>query len=359
MRYAILPWVLLALLWLGCDSPGFEPPTRVSDLRILAVRVEPPEIEMPLSEDAEPIPVRVTALIATPTGAAVHWQLTACPYVTNQACEEWRANEGSVRQVLDDIDAGRLEPVAGGPPEVRVETERLFSAALIHSLLQSAQLGGLAGSRPGFEIQAIADGVRERAMKRMQISLPDIVYRLVLDEAGIPICDEVGLPEGCLEYRTKVANTNPDIEAIRYRRIARDGDDAPEQDLPEDEPLMVAPGEAVRLVPHAVEGSAEDYQTLAIDFEHHTVRIEDRTELLIWSWFSTAGGFALRETEEEHTLGAFNTWTAPMEAPGEEGDVWIWIVLRDNRGGVDFRTVHVRVDPERDPMDPDDDLDGR
>ncbi len=181
-------------------------------------------------------------------------------------------------------------------------------------------------------------------MKRLQISLPDIVYRVLLHEAGIPICDDRGLPKGCIPYKTRVANTNPAIETVEYQRVEEDGSLSTPEPLPADGPLLVAPGERIWLMPSATEGSAEEYQTLAVDLEDRSVRVEDLTEMLIWSWFATDGDIGRARTEEEWTRGEKNRWTAPASSPGDEGDVWIWLVLRDNRGGVDFRTLYLRVE---------------
>ena len=39
-----------------------------------------------------------------------------------------------------------------------------------------------------------------------------------------------------------------------------------------------------------------------------------------------------------------DAYEAPALKPGSSArDVYLWVVLRDTRGGVDFQTVHVQV----------------
>ena len=77
--------------------------------------------------------------------------------------------------------------------------------------------------------------------------------------------------------------------------------------------------------------SAESYPVL--DLTTRTLR--DRREALRVSWFAAAGSLALghsgREAEDPATF-AENTWHTPASA----GRVTLWVVLRDERGGVDF-----------------------
>jgi hypothetical protein len=70
----------------------------------------------------------------------------------------------------------------------------------------------------------------------------------------------------------------------------------------------------------------------------------DRHESMRVSWFATQGDFDDDHTgrlEEEYmTTTSDNTWTAPTSP----GMVFIWVVLRDDRGGVDFHSYQVQVE---------------
>jgi hypothetical protein len=73
----------------------------------------------------------------------------------------------------------------------------------------------------------------------------------------------------------------------------------------------------------------------------------DRREAIRVSWFATDGAFdhdTTGRTQEESIAGANttdNTWTAPAT----KGVVHMWIVIRDDRGGVGWSEVKVDVEP--------------
>jgi hypothetical protein len=109
---------------------------------------------------------------------------------------------------------------------------------------------------------------------------------------------------------------------------------------------VLAPGERVRLrarfgdcVDAETCRGAEDY----LVYDREAERLEERRETLVVSWFSSSG-----ELDEERSDGdpaeelpaATNTFTAPSE-PGE---LRLWAVVRDDRGGVSWRAGHLRVD---------------
>lgn len=82
-------------------------------------------------------------------------------------------------------------------------------------------------------------------------------------------------------------------------------------------------------------GGAERYVLI----DPATRRVVVAEESLRISWFSTAGHFErAREKSEEGAEGARNVWTAP-----ESGEHTVWVVLRDDRGGVDWRAIAVSI----------------
>ncbi len=66
-----------------------------------------------------------------------------------------------------------------------------------------------------------------------------------------------------------------------------------------------------------------------------------RREAMLASWFATGGTFASDRTgPSESGLDAANTWIAPDDA----GDVTMWIVLRDDRGGSAWQRYRFHVE---------------
>jgi hypothetical protein len=85
-------------------------------------------------------------------------------------------------------------------------------------------------------------------------------------------------------------------------------------------------------------GGAETY--LYVD--PSTKQIATRRESMVASWYATAGQFDLDRTgrdEGDPTAYAMNGWTAP----GAPGVTYLWVVLRDSRGGVGWGSYRLEV----------------
>lgn len=141
-----------------------------------------------------------------------------------------------------------------------------------------------------------------------------------------------------------VRNLNPQVDSLE---ALRDGDVLT---LDESEPLRVRANERIELrvwaAPCASEvdataacGGAEPY----LYYDLASRSLVTRTETLSASWFADAGSFVdARSGFEVADDGALakNTWTAPRDG----GDVTLWVVLRDNRGGVVWRKQSISID---------------
>jgi hypothetical protein len=102
----------------------------------------------------------------------------------------------------------------------------------------------------------------------------------------------------------------------------------------------VAPGAAVTLEVAWTDTTPETYPV----YNLVTQKIDTHRESLSISWFATEGSFEHDRTgrgEDETDLTTDNVWTAP-ETPG---DVHLWFLLRDIRGGVDFAETTLTVTP--------------
>ena len=92
-------------------------------------------------------------------------------------------------------------------------------------------------------------------------------------------------------------------------------------------------------LPHGCGGS-EPY----VAFDLASRQVLDRREGMRLSWYATGGEFEhdrSGRTEEQASVPyADNAWTAPDHA----GDVRLWVVLRDDRGGVDWGAYFVHVE---------------
>jgi hypothetical protein len=90
--------------------------------------------------------------------------------------------------------------------------------------------------------------------------------------------------------------------------------------------------------PHGCPGS-EPY----VAFDLASRQIVDRREGMRVSWYASLGTFehdrSGRPEEDAASPNSSNDWTAPSSP----SDARIWVVLRDDRGGVSYRSLSVRV----------------
>jgi hypothetical protein len=73
-------------------------------------------------------------------------------------------------------------------------------------------------------------------------------------------------------------------------------------------------------------------------------RLSDRRESIRVSWFATAGRFDHERTGRTESEAAETTTSNPWTAPDESADVWLWVVIRDDRGGVGWSSYRLRAE---------------
>lgn len=259
MRRAAAMLSLLACA--GCE-PTFDNAHVVDELRVLAVRADPPEVAI---GDA----VTLEVLVASPGGAPVRvrtWQCAARGGM-GQGCETFDDSidlgEGTTADlVIGDDWRARLDRTGGLP---------------VHQVITVV-------AEHGAEIS--------RAIKRVVIS----------DEP--------------------VRNVNPVLEALLL-----------EDEEAETRPFVVGPGASVHLHPIVGEGSVETYEKIRLDGERVPA-----VETLFLSHYYGCGSVSNLRSGGPEDLGA--TWVAP----DEPGRCPIYAILRDDRGGVDFRVREITVE---------------
>jgi hypothetical protein len=101
---------------------------------------------------------------------------------------------------------------------------------------------------------------------------------------------------------------------------------------------VAAPGERLNLMPLESEQVREDY---VLPTFNGGVRM--LTESVRYSWFATAGSWSREQTGGPKDLTGEqrldSTWTAPRE-PGQQS---LWLVQRDERGGLTWYEYCVEV----------------
>lgn len=279
--------LLVCATCLASCMTDFEEPSEVLDLRILAIQATPPEV---LLDDDVPA-VELVALVTDPRDplreVSYHWR--ACGLTAELRCSDadW------------SIDLGE-----GSAP--------------------TSELTG---------VLEIDDELRDAARQTdtfMGFGGLFFVAQLTVEEGGPERRDAIkqvpgssGFPEGTSE------NRNPSPPGLLH-----DG-----AEWPEPEVLEVSPGAEVSIEPTAPEGDAESYSVYRFD-----LGVQDLEEYLGYSFFASAGSWTRNGSGGSPDPIAVETSLASVwTAPDVEGDVTIWVVVRDGRGGTAWTGRQVRV----------------
>lgn len=323
----------LCLAPFGC-APSFDDIWEVKDLRVLAIQAEPPEVllrDAPniLDRDTTTIawpPVMVSALATDPRdpGREVDWQVWACTAEEREGC----STDAALRWPLRRDDGGDCVLAADldrDGPAMRSALDNIGcrftpSVEMVRASLEADPYQGFGGIPLTVEFRLLdGDNPPVRAYKRL-------VYTLPLDYSPIPAA--------------KQANANPVIAGLL----------ADDQALDLEVGLRATAGQAVVLLPVVSEGSKESYVVVEakdpLQLAPGESPFTERTleESLSYSYFVSAGALSHAETggrpspffENKKIDDITTTWTAPAEGSGE---ATLWLVVRDDRGGVTWTSV--------------------
>jgi hypothetical protein len=316
---------LIALLG-ACGS--FEDPTIVIDNRVLAITAEPPEQVFELDpanppetlEDLGLIDAEVCALIADPAeDRGLRWTMRVCAPQRGGRCAD------SAERPSFELGRGHLD-----------DPETAATAQIACAILPADE--GL--------LVVLEDAIMRDEL--MGFSGIDVQISLIVEPDDAD--DEATLfAEKNVRYAAKVpvereANVNPDLE-----RIDVDNTDpfplALGRCADQPEPLRIAPGEELPLLPIEPDGVREDYVVPTFDGGSRMF-----TENLTYQWLASAGAWNRAYSGGPRDisgvpppLGA--TWTAPVDDITEDTDVSIWIIQRDERLGSRWFESCVRVTP--------------
>jgi hypothetical protein len=178
-----------------------------------------------------------------------------------------------------------------------------------------------------------------QAQKRLVLNARDLSqWNPELAANGWQVCPPppAEAPPGCLAVRPRAPNQNPAIAGFEAAR----GERADTPFTTVDGPLLMAPGEKLRVRPVLAAGAEEAFQVIESSLQSNELVVSERTEELVTSWFSTAGEFAQAQTARQLTKTLDSTFTAPA-APPAGGRFVIHVVVRDQRGGVGWSRIDV------------------
>ena len=334
--------------FLACVPDLPDDQALIASPRILAVRADPAEVRAGQ-------PVTLTALLAAPpgvpvTGDALEWAmclarkpLTELGPVAQECIDRFGTGGDSFQRL------GRGQSVTATVP---VDACRLFGP-----LVPPAAAGGVSG-RP--VDPDLSGGYYQPVVLGSDAGAALGSVRLACGVVGVPSSEAIRYNQGARP------NENPEIERLEIvagaPHVVAPGGDAPGG--------TVAPGARVELravwaacprqpvCGDAMCTAGENQSTCAADCRDApkgctgaetylwpnpaTRLVEERQEHITVSWFADTGVFAEEQTgrTEGDEDAASNVWTAPSQ-PGVGR---LWIVVRDDRGGVGWREYLVRVE---------------
>jgi hypothetical protein len=293
---------------MGC-SGELPPPSLVDRFRVLAVRAEPPEV-------APGAAAALDLLIVDPYAPAEGrarsflWLACATPAGTSAAaCAQFATDPSAA---LPGVSTGDLTLASCDDPDGSLTGGGLCLVGADETVTFTPPTDFLVAgdaSRAVTLFVAAATGDTDALTCVMQL----------VNEGSIATDCQVSYKQLTVSG-SATPNQNPGLAVVSL-------DDA---DLPDGEVTPVGPGDHV-LKATAVDGSAESFTA-----SDGTAK----TEVLLLSWYVAApapgdpastrapGKLKLYRTELPTTSD--ETYTAPTEA----GDVTLWVVIRDDRGGV-------------------------
>jgi len=346
--HATLLASLLGLLGTNACIPEFdEDASLVEEPRILAVRAEP-------AESDEDEPVQLTALIAVPDGGksfAPEWAFCSAPKpltelgpVAQTCVDEF----GSKSPLLTDLGSGAA-----------IEAVVPDGACRVFGPIPPDSASGDSSSRPVDPDDT--GGFYQPVLAGQSAHDPTPAFGRVRLNCGL-----TGLaPDEGLEYRLGYRlNENPAVAKL----VAKVGDlsfelddggsfavepgspvsfevtwaDCPREKSCGDQ--VCSPGEERVECPEdcSEPRGCAGAETYAV-FDRDSRQVLMRREGIAVAWYSDVGGFSTPENGVASSDPEATRETNDWKAPENERDSRIWVVVRDERGGVGFRSVTANV----------------
>ncbi len=302
---------MLLTLASACSSPQFTQEWLVDRTRVLAVRAEPPEA-------APGAMITLSALVVDPNGEPeVAWVACTVPI----DCPDYAAV-----QALAGTDTSTLtaEELAAWQADAAAAGFLAFGAGLSPTLLVSG--GGPPDGPPdtgppdtGPPDTDVPDSGSADTGARPTTSELTIVLDVV--PAGNSLADVTLGDAAATEIATKsvtvsdseAPNANPVVAALRF-----DGESG----------ATVSRGAVIPLEATLTDGSTESY----VDADGET-----QTEKPTFGYYVSGGSLMQSSASADNPEVS---WTAPETT----GTVNVWVVVRDGRGGMDWKAATVTVD---------------
>jgi hypothetical protein len=316
--------------------------------RILAVRATPAEISTEKTTAIE-------ALVAAPDGAAV-------PEINWQMCLERKP-----LTELGPVNPACLDFIVGGD-ETRVplgtgqtaDVTTVREACRLFGPIAPPPEGGMKGGRPvdpdatgGFyqPVVAFLGGEPTLGMVRLDCGLPLaprealIEYNSLHKPNGNPALSLLSLSDGSASTVLE-PGSGPASAAVPLGltvTLRAEWQQCPREAVCEDD--ICSEGEDLTscaadcTTPLSCAGS-ETYHW----YDPGTRQVTPRRESILVAWYATGGDFTERQTGVLEADPDSSTTETQWVAPSAAGEVKLWVVLRDDRGGSSWQEYRVNVE---------------
>ncbi len=316
MTLTVFAALFVVVLASACD-PGFDDSRKITDMRIIGVATNPPEMVVPAPyatlfaslmafEATYKIPGDLTTelklLVESPEApeAPITYSVVACAVGGDFYCDP------DFEQA--EVASGQLLP---GETTLTVTIPLKVAEDAIRADDFKGIFGGVVWLRGD-----ISDGTYTDSFMKAYTILPDYGF-------------------------DRQANQNPTFEGF----LVGDKDEEVPMEFNDEGRLEVASGEKIRILPTFPEEDREDY--IVVDFEGQAV---DQTEDLSVSFYSSCGLFnSGKKTEEvffffedakdKEDQNLSSEWSAPAVPES----CTMWFVVDDSRGGVSWDKIEVDV----------------
>jgi hypothetical protein len=314
---------LLILMLAACGK--FEDPAIVLDLRPIALAADYPEQVVTVDAMSQPADIlaqlkiaHIKILIADLNfERRIRWHAELCWQDDAERCDHSSPWEVIGDGLWDDPDVM-------APADITIPKDSNLLGILLDEL-DNDPLHGLGGLTYGLSLRIGGEDADP--------SLDQYLSKALMVSPKIPA--------------NRTPNNNPTLDSI-----SAEVDGGPDFTLPtnscptEAAPLVIAPGQKVRMEPVERSDTRETYTVPTLDGMTRTF-----TEAVEYQWLATAGKFSDSTTGGGHdpfgNLKPTHTeWTAPT-ADKIDGltDVSFWIIQRDERLGVNWVQACIRIQP--------------
>lgn len=325
----LLPIIIVLGTILGACA-SFEDEDLVIDLRVLAMSASVPDQVVDFDIENPPDPAEILpqlddsemcAYVADPADdRRLRWSMTLCVLNNNERCSGDLPSVKLASGIIEDPDVFRPAPAMCGT--IPADGNLL---GIVLAALEADSLSGLGGVEYGVSF-TVGPEHGDPALDLF---------------AGKTVTIGPRIPDG------RMANNNPSV--THFDASIEGAEPVPlslGRCVDQTAPLVVEPGQQVRLTPVEAEGAREPYVVPTLDGEMRMF-----TESLTYQWM--AGGGTVGSGSTGGPRDAFGNpailyteWRAPnRDRLTGPTDIPLWIVQRDERKGATFHEACLRVVP--------------